>query len=268
MFSEAARRMDETRVLFAIAESCPLDALLVKEMRRSVNSLLQLNLRRFRIPQKMTTHYSALDVMKQALELLFEFSPSERNYREAMRTIQVYSEGDKEMFSTLRACFSLIANAVYNAFSGQRHAEAFEPDIMFLQGIPFEKSELEQAFRYVGVKPPELTPHSVKITVFLDNGFEAYRHLLEGELACEKASIGREEHWARIIGDTLTKNAGKALIRAGAEHVDQPRSSLKTMMTKLRASRTGRLRGLLNKKGITLQVNHRTEDINEIFGEN
>lgn len=78
--------MGESRVLYAIAESCPVDELFVKEMRRSVNSLLQLNLKRFRIPQKMTTHYSALDVMKQTLELLYEFSPSERNYQEAMRT--------------------------------------------------------------------------------------------------------------------------------------------------------------------------------------
>jgi len=258
--------MGESRVLYAIAESCPFDALLVKEMKRSVNSLLQLNLKRFRIPQKMTTHYSALDVVKQALELLYEFSPSERNYREAMRTIQVYSEGDQEMLSTLRACFSLITNAVYNAFSGQRHAEALAPDILLLQGIPFKQTELEQAFRFVGVKPPDVMPRSVKTTVFLDNGFEPYRHLLDGELTHEQANIGREEHWAGIIEDTLTKNAGKALIRAGAEHVDQPRSGLEAIITKFRASRTGRLRGRLQKKGITLKVSYRIENINEVFG--
>lgn len=72
--------MDKERILYAIAESCPFDALLVRDMKRSINSLLQLNLRRFRLPQKEGTKYSALDVMKQALELVFEFSPSERNY--------------------------------------------------------------------------------------------------------------------------------------------------------------------------------------------
>ena len=127
VFDGCVYGMGETRVLYAIAESCPLDALLVRDMKRAVNLLLQLNLKRFRVPQKNMTKYSALDVMKQALELLYEFSPSERNYREAMRTIQVYSEGDQEMLSTLRSSFALIANAVYNAFSGQRHVESLAP---------------------------------------------------------------------------------------------------------------------------------------------
>ncbi len=122
--------MGEARVMYAISESCPFDALLVRDMKRAVNLLLQLNLKRFRIPQKNMTKYSALDVMKQALELLYEFSPSERNYREAMRTIQVYSEGDEEMLSALRSSFALIANAVYNAFSGQRHLESLAPSTL------------------------------------------------------------------------------------------------------------------------------------------
>jgi len=80
--------MGEARILYAIAESCPFDSVLVRDMKKSVNSLLQLNLKRFRVPQTNLAKYSALDIVKQALELLYEFSPSEKNYREAMRTLQ------------------------------------------------------------------------------------------------------------------------------------------------------------------------------------
>lgn len=258
--------MREPRRLYAIAESCPLDTLLIKEMKRSVNSLLQLNLKRFRVPQKTTTRYSALDVMKQALELLFEFSPSEKNYREAMRTTQVYSEGDEEMLRVLRASFTLIANAVYNAFSSQKHTDDLAPEMLFLQGIPFERGDLEQSFRFVGVRPPEVVPSSVKTTVFLDDEFEPYRRLLNGELTKEQAEDGREDHWAKIIEATLANNTGKALIRVGSEHIDQPRSTLRGIISRLQTSKTGKLRELLQEKGITLDVIHRTEDINAVFG--
>ena len=166
------------RTLFAVAESCPFDALLVRDMKRTVNSLLQLNLKRFRVPDKTMTKYSALDVMKQALELLYEFTPSEKNYREAMRTIQVYSEGDEEMLNILRVSFAFIANAVYNAYAGQRQVESKAPELLFCEGVPFDNMELQQAFRYVGVRPPE-NPSSVKRTVFLDEEFKPYRLLLE-----------------------------------------------------------------------------------------
>ena len=258
--------MGELRLLYAIAESCPLDTLLIKEMKRSVNSLLQLNLKRFRVPQKTTTRYSALDVMKQALELLFEFSPSEKNYREAMRTTQVYSEGDEEMLRVLRASFTLIANAVYNAFSSQKHTDDLAPDMLFLQGTPFERGDLEQSFRFVGVRPPEVVPSSVKTTVFLDDEFELYRRLLNGELTKEQSEAGREDHWAKIIEATLAKNTGKALIRVGSEHVDQQRSTLGGIISRLQTPKTGKLRELLQEKGITLDIIHRTEDINVIFG--
>lgn len=258
--------MGETRVLYAIAEICPFDALLVREMKGAVNSLLQLNLKRFRVPQNVGTRYSALDVMKQSLELLFEFSPSERNYREAMRTIQVYSEGDQEMLRTLRASFSLIANAVYNAFSGQRHAESLAPETLFLQGIPFDSKEFQQAFRFVGVRPPDVSPPSVKNTVFLDQGFEPYKLLLEGKIGLEEAQTGREEHWAEIIEATLSENNGTALIRAGAEHVDESGPPLEKIISKLRRSKTGRLPRILQKRDIVIKVIHRVADVNEAFG--
>jgi len=183
--------MGESRILYGIAESCPFDALLVRNMKRAVDSLLQLNLKRFRVPQKDITRYSALDVMKQALELLYEFSPSEKNYREAMRTILVYSEGDEEMLRILLENFALIANAVYNAYSGQRHAESLAPETLFLQGIPFDSTELQQAFRFVGVRPPEISPPSVKNIIYLDENFEPYKLLFNGKITAQRAEAGR-----------------------------------------------------------------------------
>ncbi len=258
--------MGEPRVLFAIAESCPFDALLVRDMKRAVNSLLQLNLKRFRVPQISLAKYSALDIIKQALELLYEFSPSEKNYREAMRTIQVYSEGDEEMLRTLRESFCLIANAVYNAYTGQRHVESLAPEALFFQGVPFDPTELQQSFRFVGVRPPDVSPPSVKSTIFLDEGFGPYQLLLEGKIASNDAQSGRENHWAEIIEATLSKNTGTALIRAGAEHLNQPESTFKKALRRLDPSKTGRLPRILQQKGIELRVIHRIGDVNEAFG--
>lgn len=258
--------MGSTRVLYAIAESCPFDALLVRDMKRAVGSLLQLNLERFRVPDKATTHYSALDVMKQALELLYEFTPSERSYREAMRTIHVYSEGDEEMLRILRASFRLIANAVYNAYTGQRHAESLAPEILFLQGIPFEQTELQQSFRFVGVKPPEVSPPSVKRTVFLDDGFEPYKLLLESKITAEEAERGREQHWAQIISSTLLGESGTALIRAGRTHLDSPNSALRRIADTLHPQETGNLPNLLRKMRIGLKITERIADVNQAFG--
>lgn len=212
------------------------------------------------------TKYTALDVMKQALELLFEFSPSERNYREAMRTIQVYSEGDQEMLRTLRASFSLIANAVYNAYSGQRHAETLAPEILFLQGIPFDPSELQQSFRFVGVRPPEVSPPSVKETIFLDEGFEPYKLLLNQKLNHNVAQVGREQHWAQVISATLTATNGTALIRTGAEHLGQPADPFRRLASTVLGSETGKLPKSLRRMGILIEVVHRIADVNEVFG--
>jgi hypothetical protein len=260
--------MGEVRTLDAIAESCPFDVLLVRDMKAAVSSLLQLNLKRFRIPQKTIAHYSALDVMKQALELLYEFSPSEKNYREAMRTIQVYSEGDQEMLRVLQTSFFLIADAVYCAYSGQRYAESLAPEILFLQGILFDPSELQQSFRFVGVRPPEVSPPTVRTTVFLDEGFEPYRLMLEGKKTVDEADVGREEHWAQVIESTLSKKSGKALIRAGTRHVDQAASPLARLFADLIPSRSGKLSRLLQRRGIAMKVVHRISAVNEVYGKN
>jgi hypothetical protein len=253
--------MDRRRVLYAIAESCPFDALLVRQMKRSVDSLLRLNLRRFRVPQQNLAKYSALDIVKQALELLFEFSPSEKNYREAMRTIVVYSEGDEEMLTTIQSSFRLMANAVYNAYTGQRHAESLAPQTLFLQGIRFDPGELEKSFRFVGVRPPEISPPTVQKAIFLDENFEPYKSLLEGKITEEQAEDGREEHWAEVILQNLDTE-GKKLIRAGSNHVDPPGG----LPGILRGSKAGRLRTLLKKSEVQIQIVERVANVNEVFG--
>jgi hypothetical protein len=256
---------DRPKTLFAIAESCPFDALLVKDMKQAVSSLVQLNLKRFRVPQKSLAKYSALDVIKQALELLFEFSPSEKNYREAMRTIQVYSEGDQEMARTMTESFRLIANAVYNAYSGQRHAESLAPEILFLEGIPFEPLELQQSFRFVGVRPPEIAPSTVKRTVFLDEAFAPYTLLLEGKISGKEAQRGREERWARRIKSELRDNEA-ALIRAGAEHLVSLKSPIARLFAGVQRADTGRLLKILDRDGIRVELVYRSLDVNEVYG--
>jgi hypothetical protein len=227
-------------------------------MKKAVNALMQLNLKRFRVPQKTMTKYSALDVMKQALELLYEFTPSEKNYREAMRTIQVYSEGDDEMVQTLNSSFKFIANAVYNTYAGQRRAEKLSPEIIFLQGLPFDQTELQQAFRFVGVRPPDTSTPTVKKTYFLDQGYEPYkRFLVEG--VGEQPQKGREEHWAMIIEDALSNCSGKALMRVGSEHVE-------SHLIRFIPKDTGRLVSILNKHEIEVEVVEKIADVNETFG--
>ncbi|MGA3405922.1 MAG: hypothetical protein ABSD49_09345 [Candidatus Bathyarchaeia archaeon] len=250
--------MDEPRVLYAIAESCPFDSLLVMDMKKAVNALLQLNLKRFRLPQKTMTKYSALDIVKQALELLFEFAPSGKNYREAMRTIQVYSEGDDEMLQTLRSSFKFIANAVYNTYTGQRRAESLAPEILFLQGLPFDQTELQQAFRFVGVRPPDPSPVSVKKTYFLDEGFEPYRQFLEARTG-EQHQKGREKHWAKIIESALSNQTGNALMRVGSEHVE-------SHIIRFIPKDIGQLDSLLKKRDIEIKIVKKVADVNETFG--
>ena len=249
--------MGQPRVLYVIAESCPLDSLLVRDMKKTVNALLQLNLKRFRVPQKTMTKYSALDIMKQALEWLFEFTPSEKNYREAMRTIQVYSENDDEMLQTLRTSFKFIANAVYNTYAGQRYAERISPEILFLQGLPFDQTELNQAFRFVGVRPPDPAPLTVKRTFFLDENFQPYRDLLEGKTT-EQVQKGREAHWTQVVEDALSNQTGIALMRVGFEHVQS--------RFKFIPKHTGQLASMLRKRGIDVSIAEKIADINETFG--
>jgi hypothetical protein len=253
--------MGELMVLYGIVESCPFDSSLVHKMRRSVDSLLRLNLRRFRVPQQNLAKYSALDIVKQALELLFEFSPSEKNYREAMRTIRVYAEDDAEMLTTVQSSFRLIANAVYNAYTGQRHAESLEPRTLFLQGVRFDPSELQRSFRFVGVKPPEVSPPSVKKIIFLDEGFEPYKAVLDGKIAEEEAEKDRMKHWAEVILQNLDVN-GKNLLRAGLNHIDPSIGLLR----KLSLFRDGKLPTLLRKGGVDLRIIDRVADVNHVFG--
>ena len=249
--------MNQPRVLYAIAESCPFDSLLVLDMKKVVNTLLQLNLKRFRVPQKTMTKYSALDIMKQALELLFEFSPSEKNYREAMRTIQVYSEGDAEMVQILKSGFKFIANAVYNTYAAQRYTERFSPEILFLQGLPFDQPELEQAFRFVGVKPPNADIRTIKKTYFLDQEYEPYRRFLDQGIG-DQPQKGREEYWVSMIESALSEFPGRALLRVGSEH-------LESHVIMFIHKDTGQLVSMLKKRHIEVEVVEKIADLNQVF---
>jgi hypothetical protein len=140
------------------------------------------------------------------------------------------------------------------------------PEILFLQGIPFDPSELQQSFRFVGVRPPDVSPPSVKTTVFLDEGFEPYRIMLEGRKTVDETDVGREEHWAHVIESTLSSNDGIALIRAEAKHVDQTASRLGRVFADLLPSKSGRLTQMLRRRGIALKVIHRLSNVNEIYG--
>ncbi len=258
--------MGEDKILYVSSESCPFDLLLVRRMKETINTLLRLNLKRFRVPEKSVTKYSALDVMKQALELLFEFAPSERNYREALRTIRVYSEEDDEMLTILTRSFRFIANAVYNAYTGQRHAEELSPTTLFLQGVRFDLTELQHSFRYVGVRPPDVSPSSVRKTVFVDEGFEAYTLLLESKISPNDAARGREEHWASKIEEALRDQSGVALMRVGREHIEPTDSVLWRLAGMFSSEHSGRLRELLRKRGVSVKLVDRIPDVNQVFG--
>jgi hypothetical protein len=152
------------------------------------------------------------------------------------------------------------------ALNRQRQAESLAPEILFLQGIPFDPTELQRSFRYVGVRPPEISPPTVESTVFLDEGLESYRLLLEGKLDREEAYRGREESWAKRIRSALNASKGTALIRSGREHLDRSANPFKRLVDIVQKPRTGALPKLLRDSGIRLQVARRVLDINEVFG--
>jgi hypothetical protein len=227
-------------------------------MKKAVSTLLQLNLKRFRVARKTLTAYSGLDVMKQALELLFEFSPSEKSYREAIRTIDVYSEGDAEMVQTLKSTFKFVANAIYNTYAGQRCAEKLSPETLFLQGLPFNQTELQQAFRFFGVRPLNPSTPTVKKTYFLDQGYEAYKQFLDQRIR-DQPQKGREEHWVRIIEKALSESPGTALMRVGVDHV-------KSYAIRFIPKHTAHLVSMLKKRGIEVETVEKIANLNRVFG--
>jgi len=231
-------------------------------MRSAVDSLIKLRLRRYRVPERGLARYSALDVVKQALELLFEFSPSEKNYREALRTIRVYSERDIEMQDVLLSSFATIANAVYTAYSGLRYAESLAPEIAFLQGAPINLQELEQSFHFVGVKPPQVFPPSARKKVFLDEHFEPYRGILKGSPITRHLETTRMRHWSDIIQTTLSSDQGIAMITGDERYLSDPPDLVGRLIGKLTSESSVKLAAFLRERGIRMEVVHRVPDIN------
>jgi hypothetical protein len=100
--------------------------------------------------------------------------------------------------------------------------------------------------------------------VFLDDGFEPYRLMLEEKLRSEMH--GREGHWAKLIEDTLSDSKEMALMRVGADHIGETGSIVKRLSNLLRQGETGNLQRILRKKGIQIKVVSRTADVNKVFG--
>jgi hypothetical protein len=140
------------------------------------------------------------------------------------------------------------------------------PQRYFLQGIPLDPAELQQAFRFIGVKPPYVSPSSVQQIVFLDERFEPHRLLLDGKLSRGEIECGREEHWARLIENVLSNTAGTALLRVGSDHVDPPAGVFSRLVARIHQGEKGKLPAILRKNGIEIRVVHRTADVNQVFG--
>jgi hypothetical protein len=132
--------------------------------------------------------------------------------------------------------------------------------------MPFEPSELQQSFRFVGVRPPDISPPSVKKTIFLDEEFDPYRLASENTITEKEAEKGREEHWVKVIGTNMATGDETALIRAGTKYVDPPRTPIGSILSSLNLTRVWRLSELLRENGIEIRVIHRVADVNQVFG--
>jgi hypothetical protein len=119
---------------------------------------------------------------------------------------------------------------------------------------------MQKSFRFVGVRPPEISPPSTRKVVYLDEGFQPYRALLDGRTTQEQAEAGREEHWSEVIQKNLVTD-GKNLIRTGLNHI-RPNG----FVAKLRGSDTGKLPSLLKKNGVEISIIEQVADVNLVFG--
>lgn len=257
--------MAEPLRIYGIAEARPVDALAVAEMRRALASLAGFSLGGHRTPPKLGP-YSPLEVLKLALEILFEFSPSAKTYREAKRTIRVYSEDDRKTFESLSYAFSLFANSVFAVYGARKHIDSLKPDVMFLEGVPYDLSELQRVFRSVGVKPPELPSLTARRMVYLDDGYEPYERALQAALSALRTQRGREKHWLIRTLTNLPGAGERALIRAGADHVD-PRSDLWQRLRRLTIDRnTGAFPNMLREHNVGLMVIFRAVELEKVFG--
>lgn len=251
------------RAIPTIADAVSLDALLVNKMKRALASMLRLNVRGFRTPYK-GSYYSSIEVLKQSLELLFEFGVSTKSYREAVRTIQVYSQRDPEAEQELLRSFSIFANAAYTAYAGLKHVEELSPQIALLEGTRPDDSEFQRAFRSVGVKPPTLIPTSTKEAIFLDEGFEPYELAMSDESPLNREESARMRHWTERILAIMEELSPEApvLLRVAARHVDDSKSFLENLGLR----RAATLPQLLRHSGYELNVLFKGVLLENVFG--
>lgn len=251
------------REIPTIADAVAIDALLVNRMKQTLVALLQLNVRGFRTTYK-GSYYTPFEVLKQALELLFEFGVSTKSYREALRTIHVYSQGDREAEQELGKAFSTFANASYTVYAGMKYVEEISPEVIFLEGVRPDESDFQRVFRSVGVKPPILFPASSRKAVFLDEGFEPYKLALSGVNSLDKRRGERMRYWAERITATVAESADDSLVllRIGVRHVGDRRPILDRLGF---GFQDRALRKLLSDGGYDMRVIFRGVLLEDVF---
>ncbi len=247
--------------IYAIAEAQPIDALCIAEMDKALKEMVALNIRDYRTGRFGL--YSAIEIAKQALELVFEFGVATKSYREAIRTIRVYTQGDAAKAEVLTKAFLLFANAAYSAYVAQKYAADLAPDLVFMEGVAFDQERMRKVFRSAGVKPPDLVPSSAKQTIFLDEGYQPYKDALEGKGSAHLDSKDRMEHWIRQIDRHALRSDGKMLLRASAKQIVPEADMFRVLKSILGAPN---LAGTLKKRGFEVEVLCKTVRLEDVFG--
>jgi hypothetical protein len=95
---------------------------------------------------------------------------------------------------------------------------------------------------------------------YLDEGFEPYKQLLEGEIGPKHAQVGREQYWVNTIHDVVRDQTGNAVIRVGSAHLNG------TLIARILQRQTGQLIELLRRRDIEVKIVEKIADVNEAFG--
>jgi hypothetical protein len=251
-----------SRSIPTIADAVSVDTILVNKMKTALASMLRLNVRGFRTSYK-GSYYSSIEVLKQSLELLFEFGVSTKSYREATRTIRLYSQGDAEAERELLRSFSIFANAAYTSYAGSKYVEQLSPQLVLLEGVRPDDSEFQRVFRSVGVKPPALIPSSAEKAIFLDEEFEPYRLAANDEALLNGHEVARMRHWAEKIEAIIKEHSREVplLLRVATRHVDQS----KPFRWNLGLRRQVTLPQLLRNSGYELNILFKSVLLENVF---
>lgn len=248
--------------VYAIAESRPLDAILFHDMRMRIDELRALDVSGFRTSSKHG-YFSAVDIIRQGLEIFFELTPSKKRFLEARGLIRVHTKKDPATMNALMDQFAFFADAVLALYSAERHIEFLGPRTIFLEGVAYPIAELEATFKVIGVKPPRHLVKPFRRMVYLDEDYPPYREAMEKRI--RPRTEGREEHWLKRIVENLPED-GKTLLKVGAEHLSSPKGLLGKLRAPLGEWKRGRLSSLLAERGITVEVVHEIPALHKVYG--